>query len=97
MPPETPLDKVLFACDELCGLVHAACLVRPTGIDDLRPKSVTKKLKDRSFAAGVNREDVARGIELIGIERSEHIQNVIDGMREIAEQLGIRGEDVSGA
>ena len=97
VPPETPLDKVLFACDELCGLVHAACLVRPTGIDDLRPKSVTKKLKDRSFAAGVNREDVARGIELIGIERSEHIQNVIDGMREIAEQLGIRGEDVSGA
>jgi putative nucleotidyltransferase with HDIG domain len=95
--PETELDKVLFACDELAGLVHAACLVRPTGIDDLTPKSVTKKLKDRAFAAGVSREDVERGVEMIGLERSQHIQNVIDGMRERAAELGIRGSDVSGA
>jgi putative nucleotidyltransferase with HDIG domain len=95
--PETELDRVLFACDELAGLVHAVCLVRPTGIDDLTPKSVTKKLKDRGFAAGVSREDVERGVEMIGLERSQHIQNVIDGMRERAAELGIRGSDVSGS
>lgn len=93
--PETELDKVLLACDELSGLVFATCLVRPTGIDDLEPKSVTKKLKDKTFAAGVSRDEVARGIELIGLERSEHIRNVIEGLRAVAADLGIRGEDVS--
>jgi predicted hydrolase (HD superfamily) len=91
--PEQLLDRVLFACDELSGLVYACCLVRPTGIDGMEPKSVTKKLKDKSFAAGVNRDDVARGVELLGIERGEHIQNVIDGMRNIADVLGVRAED----
>ena len=95
--PETELDRVLFACDELAGLVHAACLVRPTGIDDLTPKSVTKKLKDKAFAAGVSREDVEKGVTLIGLERSQHIQNVIDGMRARAAELGIRGVDVGGS
>jgi putative nucleotidyltransferase with HDIG domain len=94
--PETELDKVLFACDELAGLVHATCLVRPTGIDDLTPKSVTKKLKDKAFAAGVSRDDVEKGVQLIGLERSEHIQNVIDGMRARAAELGIRAVDVGG-
>ena len=94
--PESDLDKVLVACDELSGLVFAACLVRPTGIDDLKPKSVTKKLKDKTFAAGVSRDEVARGIELIGLERAEHIQNVIDGLRSVSAELGIRGEDRSG-
>lgn len=92
--PETELDKVLFACDELSGLVFACCLVRPNGIDDLKPKSVKKKLKDKTFAAGVSREDVAHGIDLIGLERDEHIQNVIDGMRAVADRLGIRAEDL---
>ena len=94
--PETELDKVLFACDELAGLVHATCLVRPTGIDDLTPKSVTKKLKDKGFAAGVSRDDVERGVELVGLERGQHIQNVIDGMRVKAAELGIRAVDVGG-
>ncbi len=94
--PETDLDKYLIACDELSGLVYAACLVRPTGIDDLKPKSVTKKLKDKAFAAGVSRDEVQRGIELIGVDRAEHIQNVIDGMRAQAEQLGLRGQDLQG-
>ena len=94
--PTTELDKVLVACDELSGLVFASCLVRPTGIDDLKPKSVVKKLKDNQFAAGVSRDEVHHGMELLGLERSEHIQNVIDGLRTIAAQLGIRGEDVSG-
>ena len=93
--PESRLDKVLFACDELAGLVHACCLVRPNGIDDLSPKSVTKKLRDKAFAAGVNRDDVARGVELMEMERAEHIQNVIDGMRAVGATLGIRGEDRS--
>ena len=94
--PDGPLDRVLFACDELAGLVYACCLVRPNGIDDLKPKSVVKKLKDRTFAAGVSREEVAHGVELVGLERSEHIQNVIDGLRGIAEQLGIRAQDRAG-
>jgi len=93
--PETELDRVLFACDELSGLVVACCLVRPTGIDDLTPKSVVKKLKDRSFAAGVSREEVERGLELIGVDRHTHIQNVIDGLREEAETLRIRGQDLA--
>jgi len=92
--PASELDRVLFACDELAGLVVACCRVRPNGIDDLKPKSVIKKLKDRAFAAGVSRDDVARGIELLGLERSQHIQNVIDGLRVCAADLGIRGEDL---
>ena len=95
MPPETDLDKVLCACDELSGLVYACCLVRPNGIDDLKPKSVAKKLKDKSFAAGVHRGEVARGVELIGIPRPEHIQNVIDGMRTVADVLEVRAEDLA--
>ncbi|MFQ5535817.1 MAG: HD domain-containing protein [Gemmatimonadota bacterium] len=93
--PESELDRVLYACDELSGLVYAACLVRPNGIDDLKPKSVVKKLKDKTFAAGVSRGDVTRGLELIGLERNEHIQNVIDGLRSIAGELGIRGQDLA--
>jgi putative nucleotidyltransferase with HDIG domain len=92
--PSTDLDRVLYACDEISGLIHAACLMRPNGIDDIKPKSVVKKLKDKTFAAGVDREQVARGIELIGLERNEHIQNVVDGMRDVAEILQIRGADL---
>lgn len=93
--PESEMDRYLVASDELSGLVYAACLVRPNGVDDLKPKSVTKKLKDKTFAAGVSREEVERGVELIGLERSEHIQNVIDALRSVAATLEIRGEDVS--
>lgn len=92
--PESELDRVLVACDELSGLVFAACLVRPNGIDDLEHRSVVKKLKDKTFAAGVSREDVEKGIELIGVERAEHIRNVIEGLRTVAAQLGVRGEDL---
>ena len=92
--PDRELDRVLYACDELSGLVYATCLMRPNGIDDLTPRSVTKKLKDKAFAAGVDREQVTTGVELIGLERAEHIQNVIDGMRSEAEALGIRGADM---
>ncbi len=93
--PRTLLDKVLFACDELSGLVYACCLVRPNGIDDLKPKSVVKKFKDKAFAAGVDRSQVSRGIELLDIDRAEHISNVIEALKEIAEVLEIRASDRS--
>jgi predicted hydrolase (HD superfamily) len=93
--PETELDKVLVACDELSGLVFAACLVRPNGVDDLEPKSVVKKLKDKTFAAGVSREEVERGVALIGLERSEHIRNVIEALRAVGPELGITAKDVA--
>ncbi|MDX1674149.1 MAG: HDIG domain-containing protein [Longimicrobiales bacterium] len=93
--PETPLDRHLVACDEITGLVTATALVRPTGIDDMKPKSVKKKMKDSSFAAGVDRDDVRRGAELIGVELSEHIRNVIDAMRGIADELELTEAHVS--
>ena len=88
--PETDLDRALLACDELTGLINATALVRPTGIGDLEPKSVKKKLKDPTFAAGVNRDDVRRGAELIGLELDQHIANVIEAMRGIDDELGLR-------
>ena len=91
--PQAELDRVLVACDELSGFVVACSLVRPNGIDDLAPKSVVKKLKDKAFAAGVDRTEVAHGIELLGVERTAHIQNVIDALRACGAALGIRGED----
>lgn len=90
MPRDTQLKKVLFACDELSGFVHACGLVRPTGIDGLEPKSVKKKLKQPSFAAGVHRDEVYAGAELLGLELDEHIANVISAMQPIAGELGLR-------
>ena len=90
LPRDTPLKKTLFACDELCGFIHACGLVRPDGIDTLEPRSVKKKLKQPSFAAGVNREDVYEGAELLGVELDEHIAFVIDAMRPIARELGLQ-------
>ena len=91
--PETLLDKVLFACDELSGLVYACSLVRPNGIDDLKVKSVVKKFKDKAFAAGVDRGQVSRGIELLDIDRTEHVGNVIEALRGISDILEIRASD----
>jgi putative nucleotidyltransferase with HDIG domain len=90
MPRDTPLKRTLFACDELSGFVHACGLVRPTGLDGLEPKSVRKKLKQPSFAAGVHRDEVYAGADLLGIELDEHIRNVIAALQPIAPQLGLR-------
>jgi putative nucleotidyltransferase with HDIG domain len=90
MPRDTPLKKVLFACDELAGFVHACGLVRPDGIETLTPKSVKKKLKQPSFAAGVHRDEVYAGAELLGVDFDEHVQTVIDAMKPIAGDLGLR-------
>jgi putative nucleotidyltransferase with HDIG domain len=90
MPRDTKLKKTLFACDELAGFIHACGLVRPDGIETLEPKSVRKKLKQPSFAAGVHRDEVYRGAEELGLDLDEHIANVIEAMRPIAGQLGLR-------
>jgi putative nucleotidyltransferase with HDIG domain len=90
MPRDTPLKKTLFACDELAGFVHACGLVRPDGVDTLEPRSVKKKLKQPSFAAGVHRDEVYKGAELLGLELDEHIRNVVESLRPIAGELGLR-------
>ncbi|MGH3036577.1 MAG: HD domain-containing protein [Gaiellaceae bacterium] len=90
LPRDTPLKRTLFACDELAGFVHACGLVRPDGIETLEPKSVKKKLKQPSFAAGVHRDEVYAGAELVGLELDDHIRNVVTAMRPIAGELGLR-------
>jgi putative nucleotidyltransferase with HDIG domain len=96
MPRDTQLKKTLFACDELAGFVHACGLVRPDGIETLEARSVRKKLKQPSFAAGVHRDEVYRGAEELGLDLDEHIANVVEAMRPIAGQLGLRtGADAS--
>ncbi|MFH2118713.1 MAG: HD domain-containing protein [Candidatus Paceibacterota bacterium] len=76
--PEALLDRYLFACDELAGLMHAVSLMRPNGFADMKAKSVKKKLKDKSFAANVSREDIEQGFELIGKNPDEHISFLIE-------------------
>jgi putative nucleotidyltransferase with HDIG domain len=90
LPRDTPLKKTLFACDELSGFIHACGLVRPDGIETLEPKSVRKKLKQPSFASGVNRDDVYKGAELLGVELDEHIAFVTEALRPISRELGLR-------
>ena len=90
MPRDTDLKKTLFACDELAGFVHACGLVRPDGIETLTPKSVKKKLKQPSFAAGVHRDEVYAGAELLGVDFDEHVQTVTDAMKPISKELGLR-------
>jgi putative nucleotidyltransferase with HDIG domain len=89
---ENLLEKTLFACDEMAGFVTAASLVRPSkSVLDLESKSVMKRMKDKAFARGVKREDLAAGAELLGLPLEEHIGNVIAFMREEAEALGLKG------
>jgi putative nucleotidyltransferase with HDIG domain len=90
LPRDTMLKKVLFACDELSGFVHACGLVRPTGLDGLEPRSVKKKLKQPSFAAGVHRDEVYAGAELLGLPLDDHIANVVAALQPIAKDLGLR-------
>src|SRR4051794_18473561 len=95
MPRDTKLKQTLFACDELAGFVHACGLVRPDGIATLEPKSVKKKLKQPSFAAGVHREEVYRGAEELGVELDDHIRNVVAAMRPIASELAPRSPEAA--
>ncbi len=89
--PETLMARTMRAVDELTGFVVACSLVRPTGISDLRSKSVKKKLKDRSFAAAVNRDEIREYTEIIGEDLTEHIDFVIDAMRSISDTLELEG------
>jgi putative nucleotidyltransferase with HDIG domain len=87
VPRETPMEKALFAVDELCGFVLAVAYVRPEGLVGMTPKSVKKKLKQPSFAAAVNRDELRAGAEELGVDFDEHLQIVIDALTERRDQL----------
>jgi len=92
-PRTTRLAKVLFAVDELAGFIMAVGYVRPTGLDGMASKSVTKKLKDKKFAAAVSRDDIREGAADLGLELNVHIKNVITGMQNDATRLGFVTSD----
>ncbi len=94
VPRETRLARTLYAVDELSGFVTACALIRPTGIEGMKVKSVRKKLKQPSFAAKVDREQISRGIEELGVDESEHIAVVINALAANAELLGIAAAQV---
>jgi putative nucleotidyltransferase with HDIG domain len=95
VPRETRLAKTLYAVDELSGFIAACALVRPTGIEGMKPKSVKKKLKQPSFAAAIDREQVLAGAEELGVDFDEHLAVVIAAMEESREDLGLSAEQVS--
>jgi putative nucleotidyltransferase with HDIG domain len=89
---ESKLEKVLFACDELCGFLTACALVNPAkSLADVKVKSVRKKMKSKAFAAAVSREDILDGAEQLGVELNEHIEFVLQAMRSVAPELGLEG------
>lgn len=90
VPRDTLMAKVLYACDELCGFITAVALVRPNKkLEEVSVESVKKKLKDKAFARSVNRNDIYKGAEELGVPLDEHIQFVIDAMKSIADKLGL--------
>ena len=97
VPYESALDKALLACDELTGFVGACCFVRPDGIASLEPKSVIKKLKDKSFAAKVERAEVTAGAEMLGVELADHVGFVIGALVPHAAELGLQGRQAAPA
>jgi predicted hydrolase (HD superfamily) len=88
-PRVSRLDKTLYACDELCGFITACALVRPTRLEGLEAKSVRKKMKQASFAAAVNRDDIARGAADLGVDLNAHIDFCIAAMQGISNELGL--------
>jgi len=87
---ETPMEKALFACDELAGLITAVALVKPgKSLAEVEPKSVRKKMKDKAFARSVSRDDIVNGARELGVELDEHIAFCIEAMKGIASQLGL--------
>ncbi len=89
VPYETLLDKGLIACDEITGFIVACCQVRPEGISTLEAKSVTKKLKQKSFAASVDRDEVYKGMELLGVQEEEHIAFIIEVLKKNQQELRV--------
>ena len=101
VPRKTQLAKTLYAVDELSGFIAACALVRPTGIEGMKPKSVKKKLKQPSFAAAVDRDQVQRGIDELGVDPDEHMALIIAALAERADELGLApreaGDEPDGA
>ena len=95
VPRESRMAKTLYAVDELSGFISACALVRPTGVEGMTPKSVKKKLKQPSFAAGVNREEVRDGAEELGVDFYEHVAFLIAAMEGRADELGLAPETAS--
>ena len=92
--PESEMEKVLYAIDELTGLVTTTALVRPSkSVMDMKPKSVKKKWKDKRFAAGVDRSIIEKGAAMLGVELNELITDTIMGMRDVADEIGLKGAD----
>lgn len=91
VPYESALDRALLACDEVTGFTMACCLVRPDGIATLEPSSVVKRLKDKRFAASVERAEVHAGVELLGVDLAEHIAFIIGALRPHAAELALSG------
>ena len=90
--PKSPMEKTLYTVDELAGLINAACLVRPSrSVLDLEVKSLKKKFKDKAFAAGVNREVIKKGCEMLGMDMDDVMREAIEGMKERADEIGLRG------
>ncbi|MCK9267478.1 MAG: hydrolase [Alkaliphilus sp.] len=87
--PVEKMEKVLYTIDELTGLINATALMRPTGISDMKVKSVKKKWKDRAFAAGVNRETIAEGAQMLGMDLDKVIEETIKGMRSVAKEINL--------
>ena len=95
---DTPMEKTLFACDELAGFITACTLVKPgKSLAEVEPKSVRKKMKDKAFARSVNRDDIANGAADLGVELEEHIAFCIEAMKGIAGELGLEGSGVKTA
>ena len=88
VPRDTLMSKTLYAVDELSGLIVACALMRPEGLENMKAKSVRKKMKQKSFAAAVNREDIVRGAEELGVDLNEHIEFVAYALRERSDELG---------
>jgi putative nucleotidyltransferase with HDIG domain len=95
---ESPMEKALFACDELAGFITAVALVKPNkSLAEVDTKSVRKKMKDKAFARTVNRDDIVNGAKELGVELDDHIAFAIDAMKAIAHQLGLAGADLTGS
>ncbi len=92
VPRNTPLEKTLFACDELAGFITATALVKPNkSLAEVEAKSVRKKMKDKAFARTVNRDDIVNGAAALGVDLDQHIAFCIEAMRGIAKELGLEG------
>lgn len=91
-PRDRPIRKTLFACDELSGFIYAAALVRPERMNGMKPKSITKKMKTKAFAAAVSREDIEAGAVLLDMPLKDHIENCIEAISGVAAEVGLAGD-----